>query len=348
MGWLRNPLIVAKTRDPACFLTPQGPVIRYRAFRNGDPPALAALWNRTLPGRGVVRPLTHHEFDAAVLARLDFRRDGLIVAENDNGQIIGFAHAGFGPVEPDGPRQDLDAELGTIAMLMVAPDLPEDPTSGLFHAAEEYLCRRGAKVLYAGARTPLDPFYRGLYGGSEFSGILDVHLRFQQAALSAGYEPVAETIRFEVDLAAPEPRDPKAVLIRRQARVDVEEDALPEGWWEALSLGSVEITRYQLLSKLDDREMARASTWDMAPFGQPDGRARVGLFGVEVPLEMRRKGYARYLIAEILRSLRSQWIEIVAVQTDATNEPALALYQSLGFVASGTSTLFRKPGGSRL
>ncbi|WP_435017617.1 GNAT family N-acetyltransferase [Tundrisphaera sp. TA3] len=318
---------------------------RFRTFRNGDPPALAELWNRSLPGRGVVRPLTPHEFDTLIIGRLDFRREGLIVAEGQGGRIVGFVHAGFGPISPEGPGHGLDFQLGTIAMLVVDAGQGGELASALFRAGEDYLRNAGAQVFYAGAQHPLDPFYRGVYGGSEFSGILDVDAAFRGAAAAAGYEAVATTARFEADLAGAEVRDPKAVLFRRQARVDVEEEAMPSGWWEALGIGPVEITRFRLLSRLDNREMARASTWDMAAFGRPDGRSRVGLFGVEVPADLRRKGYGRHLVAEILRHHRGRWGEIVAVQTDATNLPALGLYQGLGFVPTGTSTLFRRPGG---
>ena len=320
---------------------------RTRAFRNGDPPALADLWNRTLPGRGVARPLTPHEFDAWVIGRLDFRREGLIVAEDESGKVVGFAHAGFGPADPDGPDHSLDRQLGTIAMIAVAPSAGDDLAASLLKAAEGYLHDHGAEVFYAGARTPLDPFYRGIYGGSEYAGILDDHAAFRRAAQANGYEAVAETVLLDLDLADGESRDPKAVLVRRQARVDVEDDAMPSGWWEALGLGPVEITRYRLLSKLDNRELARASTWDMAAFGRDDGRARAGLFDVSVPADLRRRGFGRHLVAEILRHLRvQQWGEIVSVQADRTNTSALALYQSLGFVPAGTSTLFRKPGSS--
>jgi ribosomal protein S18 acetylase RimI-like enzyme len=289
--------------------------------------------------------LTPHEFDTLVVGRLDFRAEGLIVAEDGVGRIVGFAHAGFGPIDPCGPDHDLDTQLGTVAMLVVAPEQGETLADDLFRAAEVSLRDRGASVIYAGGRSPLDPFYRGIYGGSEFSGVLDVHETFRRAASNAGYEAVAATVRFELDLAAGEARDPKAVLVRRQARVDVEDDAMPAGWWESIGLGPVEITRFRLLSKLDNRELARASTWDMSAFGRPDGRARTGLFAVEVPHDLRRKGYGRHLIAEILRHHRGQWGDIVAVQTDANNEPARAFYRALGFAPTGLSTLFRKPGG---
>jgi ribosomal protein S18 acetylase RimI-like enzyme len=126
--------------------------------------------------------------------------------------------------------------------------------------------------------------------------------------------------------------------------LEVVEDALPATWWESLAIGYTQITRFRLLAKADDRELARASTWDMAAFGRVDGKSRTGLIDVEVAEGERRKGYGRFLIAEILRHCRSQWAECVSVQTRSTNRAAVGLYQSLGFEAVNSSTLYRRPG----
>ena len=319
-------------------------MIRFRAFRNGDPPALAELWNRGVPERGVVRPLGAHEFNDLVLGRPYFEADGLILAE-DEGRLVGFVHAGFGPESPAGPSHRIDREMGTIAMLVVDPDR-DDPALevGLFAEAEAYLRGRGAKVLYAGGQIELSSFYWGAYGGSECSGILGPHRAFHRASRASGYEPVASTLLFEVDLAAPECRDPKSLLIRRQTRLEIIEDAIPSNWWESSAIGYTQISRFRVVAKVDDRELATASTWDMAAFGRGDGKARTGVIDVEVAEGERRKGFGRFLLSEVLRHCRNQWGEVVCLQTRSTNEPAISLYASLGFEAVETATLYRRPG----
>lgn len=316
---------------------------RLRPFRNGDPPALADLWNRGLPAAGVARPLGAHDFDAMVIDRADFDAEGLLVAERD-GRLVGFAHAGFGPAEPEGPSHRLDRELGTVAMLVVDPEL-DDPEleRALMIGAEGYLRGRGASVIYAGGQHPLDPFYRGIYGGSEFAGILSSHRAFLRAVYALGYEPVATTVMLEADLAGPEPRDPRAPLIRRLARVEVVDDAVSASWWDNRALTSFCPTEFRLLAKADDTQLAGATLWEMRGFDQPDGRSRLGLIALEVDPDHRRKGYGRHLISAILKRARDDLADAVAVQTRITNAPALALYEALGFTRVETSTLFRLP-----
>ncbi len=318
----------------------------FRAFRNTDPPALVDLWNRGLPEKGVVGPLSPHEFDMLVVGKIGFDRAGLIVAE-DEGHVVGFAHAGFGPSEPRGPSHRLDPSMGTVAMLVTDPEHQREEAKieiGLLTAAEAYLRSQGVKVFYAGGQAPLNPFYSGIYGGSEFAGILDSHRGFSLAVIRAGYEPVARTILLEADLSVPEPRDPKSTLLRRQLSLKLTDDAMIPCWWEALALGLFRPCRFDLFEKSLNQVLGSAWTWEIAGgAGLGDGRSRTGLIHVQVDPGHRRKGYGRHLVGEIMRHARAQNSDVLAVQTSAENQPALGLYRSLGFEQVDSSTLYRLP-----
>ena len=318
---------------------------RFRPFLNGDPPALVDLWNRGLPDRGVARPLDAHEFDALVMGKLHFERAGLVVAERD-GRPVGFAHAGFGPLDPDRRSHQLCRDLGTVAMLVVDPDR-DDPEleHSLLVAAERYLRERGATVLYAGGQYPLNPFYWGLYGGSECSGVLSAHATFHRAVRRAGYEPSATSVLMEADLGVPEARDPKAPLIRRRVKLEIDEDAPPARWWDSQALGPFRTASFRLVDRADGRILASALTWEMAGLarGPGDDRSATGLISLEVHPDSRRQGLGRHLVGEILRHDREQMVGVVTVQTETTNVAALALYRSLGFQAVETGTLYRLP-----
>lgn len=317
---------------------------RFRPFRNDDPPELVNLWNRALPDRCVVRPLSVHEFDALVMGKLYFDREGLIVVEHD-GRLVGFAHAGFGPIEPRGPSHRLDPHLGTIAMLILEDGL-DDPELelGLFTAAERYLRDRGAEVFYAGGQYPLNPFYWGIYGGSEYSGVLRCHEAFHRAAVRCGYEPTAKAIVLEADLSRREPKDPKLLFLSRQVRLDVFEDTLPDGWWQSLAIGLFRPTRFVLRRRTDDLAIARASVWEIAcGFGIGDGRPRTGLIDLEVDPAFRRQGFGRLMVTEVLRHAAEQLSELVVVHTDESNVAARQLYEGLGFEPVEATTTFRLP-----
>jgi ribosomal protein S18 acetylase RimI-like enzyme len=320
-------------------------VTRYRAYRNGDSPALAELWSRCLQARPSTRPLTAHEFDALVPGKLGFDREGLLVAELGE-RLVGFVHAGFGPAEPAGASRALDTSMGAVLVLVIdEAAAPPAAASELLAAALAYLRGRGATVLYAGGQYPVNPFYWGLYGGSELSGIVASDHPFREAAREAGFEPVAESVIFEADLAGPEPRDPRLVLARRQYRVDAEIDATFPSWWDALALGLFRPTCFRLVDRLTGNSPAQLWTWESVTEWVPGHRRMTtGLIRLEVEPSQRRKGLARFLVSEAWRAARVQLSDVLAVQTSATNQPALALYRSLGFTEVSRATLYRLPG----
>ncbi|MFO0950949.1 MAG: hypothetical protein U0835_07295 [Isosphaeraceae bacterium] len=156
-----------------------------RPYLNRDSPALARLWNRGATSSAVARPLTVYEFDSQVLGGPHFDPAGLIVAERENA-VVGFVHAGFGPDHPPGRPLELVHALGTVGMLVVDPQQNDASLPArLFAAAEEYLRSRGASVFYAGGQFPLNPYYWGVYGGSEWAGILSGDATFRAVVEAA-------------------------------------------------------------------------------------------------------------------------------------------------------------------
>ena len=318
---------------------------RFRTFRNNDPPALAKLWNRTVAESVNARPLRVHELDSHALGTINFEPAGLIIAEKD-GRIAGYVHAGFGPdlpVESTRPFQ-LSHELGSICLFVVEPEL-DDPElcRGLIFAAERYLVERGAKVIYAGGLFPLNPFYWGIHGGSEGSGVLAGDVRFHHVLNELGYEPVSSTVLLEANLEICEPRDPRAAVIRRQTQIEFLDDAMPSHWWEGVALGEFQVMKARLLARSGGTELAHAATWDMSWFCRGDSRARIGLIDVEVAPLHRRKGYGRFLVTELLRRARESLVALVEVQTGSTNVAAMSFYAALGFEPIDQSTLYRLP-----
>jgi ribosomal protein S18 acetylase RimI-like enzyme len=322
-------------------------LIRFRSYRNGDSPAIAALWSHHAPARNSVRLLSVHEYDGLVAGKLGFDRHGLVVAVDED-NVIGFAHAGFGPRELMGPSHALDTLMGTVAMLLVHPrDDAQAIAVALLEHTVAYLKGRGAQVVYAGGQHPLNPFFWGVYGGSEFAGILESHELFHAAAALQGFDPVATTVLFEASLSNPEPRDVRFVPVRRQFRVEIDEDSLMPSWWDALAIGQFHPTLLRLIDRQSGLCRASAWTWEIAPgMAAEDRLSRTAMFNLEVHPEFRRRGLGRMLVVECFRHARDQRGDILCAQTASTNIAALQLYQSLGFQMVEHATLYRLRGGA--
>ena len=315
-------------------------MISYRTFRNCDPPALAEIWRDRDRERGRMQPMSAALLEQYVLAKPYFDREGLILACDDH-HPVGFVHSAFGPTEDE---SGLCYQRGVTCMLMVRHEYRRlGIGSELLRLAENYLRSRGAEVLYAGAIRPLNPFYLGLYGGSELPGVLDSDVEAQRLYQAAGYREIDRTIVFQRDLKTYRPPiDRRQLLIRRRTQVEAIHDPPTVSWWEACTMGAFDRTRFELRSRSDGRCLASATFWHMEPLSASWGVHAVGLIDLEVDAQHRREGLATFLLSECFRRLTEEGVMRVEVQTMQRNTAARALYERLGFHEVDQAAVYRK------
>jgi ribosomal protein S18 acetylase RimI-like enzyme len=317
------------------------PEIRYRPFRNSDPPQLAEIWRARARERGVVQPMSAELFEQLVLAKPYFDNEGLIVAL-DQEVPVGFVHAAFGPTDD---LAGISRVMGVTSMLMVRPDYRRLGIGhNLLARSEEYLRQHGAKVLYGGGVYPLNPFYLGLYGGSELPGVLESDAEAQRLYRSSGYREIDRCVILHRDLADfRQPISRQQMQIRRSTTVQATSDPQSSTWWEACTFGGFDRTRYDLIDNASGASLAHASTWNMDFLAATWGVRAVGLIDIAVDQHQRRQGYATYLLSEIFRRLQAEGVSVVESQTMLReNSAALAMYQKLGFREIDRGIIFRK------
>ena len=314
-------------------------MIRYRAFRNSDPPLLAEVWRSRAGPRGIMQPMSAALLEQLVLSKPYFDRQGLIVALDDK-RLVGFVHAGFGPTEDE---QNISTELGVTCMLLVHPHEHEDEIAqGLLQHSEEYLRSRGATVLYAGCIHPLDPFYFGLYGGSELPGVLQSDVHAQRVYLAANYRPIDQTVIFQRDISTFRPVvDRQQMQIRRRTQLETVIDPPSKSWWDACTRGGLDRVRFDLVPR-DTPPVASATVWNLEPLASSWGVRAGGLLDLEVDTTHRHEGLATFLLGEMFRQLQAEGISLVEAQTMVRNTAAVGLYKKLGFTEVDRGTVFRK------
>ena len=287
-----------------------------------------------------MQPMSTGLLEEYVLSKPYFDRQGLILATSDK-QPVGFAHAAFGPTEDE---SGVSHAWGVTSMLMVRHEYRRlGIGSQLVHRAEQYLRAHDAKVLYAGGLRPLDPFYLGLYGGSELPGVLDSDAEAQGLYLAAGYQEIDRTIIFQLDLKTYRPPiDRQQLQIRRRTNIEVIYDPPTTTWWQACTIGSFDRTRFNLVSRTDSRTLATVTFWYMEPLSVSWGVHAMGLTDLEVSSEQRRAGLATHLLSESFRRLSEQGVMRVEVQTMQRNTAAIELYKKLGFREVDQAAVYRK------
>ncbi len=314
-------------------------MLDYRCFRNPDPPALIAIWRSRQGQPGLMQPISADVLEQLVFGKPYFDYRGLFVAR-ENGRPVGFAHAAFGPSEA---HTGVCTDLGVTCMLVVRPDCDEqEVASGLLQRCEQYLRGRGAKVLYGGAIRPLNPFYLGLYGGSELPGVLESDGVAQRLYRTHGYREIDRTLVFRRGVESFRAPVSRAVMqIRRSTTLEVLADPPSRSWWEACTTGDFDLTRFRLVPRGGGPALGAALVRNLEPTPGYAANA-VGLTEVQVPPKHRRRGVATFLVSEVFRHLVGQGAGLVETQTMVHNAAAVGLYRKLGFEEAERGIVFRK------
>jgi ribosomal protein S18 acetylase RimI-like enzyme len=304
-------------------------VIQYRKFRNTDPPALVEVWNDALTGRGAVRLRNSSPIERHTLSKLFFEPEGLILAEED-GRCAGFVHAGF-RASADGAG--LDTSAGVTCLLAVRPaQRNRGIGTELLRRSEEYLRSRGASRLVAGPLAPFDPFYFGLYGGSEMPGFLISDPAAEAFFTKRGYT-VSRTARvLQRRLSVPvKVFDPRFVAHRQ--RYELCEDALSRlgSWWQYSLFNGAEPRVFTLLDKTTNDYAAQATIWEMEGFSLRWNLPAAGVVDWFVKPELRRLGLGKFLLTQLIRKMQEELLELIELHVPGDNQPAFKLCQGLGF-----------------
>lgn len=319
-------------------------MVHYRSFRNDDPPHLADIWNAAFTSRGAVRLRHSSPLESYVFAKPYFDPAGLVVAVEE-GQRLGFAHAGF---RSDAEERRLCTKAGVLCAIGVRPSHRRCGIgSALLQHCEEYLRSRGAETLYAGPMRPLDPFYFGLYGGSELPGFLETDTSAKPFLLRRGYQIHDTSLVFHRSLVQPlDIPDGRFADLRRRYEVCVAPRSGARSWWQECVHGPVELIEFRLEEKVTGRVAARVFVWDMEGFSWRWSQPSVGIVDLTVLPELRRQGLAKFLLAQLLKYLQDQFFSLVEVQTMQANEPAVHLYRALGFQQVDSSHIYRRVQGA--
>lgn len=316
-----------------------GRLITYRQFRNSDPPAIAEIWRNQPPQRGLCQPLTTIELDRSILSKPYFDARGFRIAF-EGGRPLGFVHAAFGS-QPDGGA--LNYDHGVISMLMVAPH-PQAASieRELLDAAEDYLRVRGAKVAFAGGDPGEQPFYLGLYGGSEYSGILMSDEAGIRRYTNAGYQEVRRRLVMQKRLIGFRPPiDRKQMTLRRKYTVTQVNDPSPSSWWDACVHQPTERSRFSARDEFGEVR-GEVDLWSISPMGSSWGVHAVGVSELKICESMRRQGLGAFLVAEALKAAAAEGAALAETHIPVDNVGALRICKILGFEEIDVSITFAK------
>jgi len=315
--------------------------VRYRSFRNSDPPQILRLWNQCELGRGAVRVQSTELFETINYAQPYFDPAGLIVAELHR-EIIGCVHAGFG-FKAD--RSAVERNVGVICAVLVRPDQRRRGIGReLVSHANAYLRERSAQRIVAGEARNCDPFYYGMYGGSRPSGFLDsdplAALFFEGIGFIRG-----QTIGvYQRDLTVKrDPTNMKLMGLRRSTELVVAEGPLEPTYWWYTHLGRMESLRFRLVEKKTQQPLAAVTAIGLDQYLSVWNERAIGLVDMFVSEDHRGQGYGQTLLIETVRRVRQEMISRAELHVPDAHNFLTRAAQGAGFERIETGTTFELP-----
>ena len=315
-------------------------MIQYRHFHNSDPPHLARLWRECLLGRGAAGGLRCDAFETLNFAQPYFDPEGLILA-SDGERVVGMVHAGFGTNDTE---NGLMLESGVICLILVHPEYRRQGIGReLVNRAEDYLKRRGATNIFAGPAEPLDPFYFGIYGGSQPSGFLLSDPDADQFFRALNYEPFERHAIFQRDISQQsDPTSMRLIAIRRKMQLAIAHQRERMSWWWITRFGRLDSVRFQLVPKDRGEAVAEVTVLGLDLYLEKWQERAIGLTDLRVEEDQRMQGYGQALLVEVCRRMREEMVTRVEAHASETNAGALAVLQSAGFERVDTGIVYLK------
>jgi ribosomal protein S18 acetylase RimI-like enzyme len=209
--------------------------------------------------------------------------------------------------------------------------------------AEEYLRSRGAGEIYAGEWGTTNPFYLGLYGGSESAGFLESDPNAAPFFGSLGYQPAERFILMARDITEKkDPFDPRLLMVKRTMKFGVLDHPVDATWWWLTRHGRFGSLTFNLIPNSGGAPPAEVTFWEMELHAATRGERTAGITGLTVSGGERRKGYAKALLTEVIRRLRDEMVSRVEVTIRDDNKAALDLFRALNFEQFDTGVVYRK------
>lgn len=295
--------------------------------------------------------------DMLVFAEPYFDKAGLIVAvdvlnegaaggpvQNTRLEVpVGFVHAGFASSANGG---SLDFANGVICAILVQPDYRRKGIGReLIRRAEEYLRGKGATAISAGEAAPANPFYMGLYGGSESVGFLESDADAGPFLTALGYRPDKRYFLYRRDITQRnDPFDPRLLTIRRKMQLMINDAPTLPTWWWCTRQGRFDTLHFSLVPTSGAAVApVSISCWGMDFHSTTRRQRTVGLLDLHVDINERGKGYGKALVLEVIRRLREELVSHLEIAVREDNESARKLFASLGFEPADTGVVYRSP-----
>lgn len=303
-----------------------------RTFQNDDLPSLVRIWQSHYQAAGIDVAVSSMIFERAVLNRLFFRAEQIIVA-CQNGQPVGFAIWSFAPRHAD--------QLIVSAVCVASPQHASGCGIDLLQACEQVAIQGQASQVFAGLRRqdeigliglpPLGPAYAVPNADRAAAGWM-MHL---------GYTPAERIGRYRVDLSGFRPPVDRSQLQLRRSTALSSHRVLPDNLQAAAALVHIDIERFRSTSR-GGEVCVEADFYLSAPEAQVFPAGHAFLADWKSVTAENREAATRFTLAAALGQLAERGVSKVEAGISDTDPEKAVLLRALRFDLYDEGTVFAK------
>ncbi|MEM9368856.1 MAG: hypothetical protein AAGD07_22925 [Planctomycetota bacterium] len=313
-----------------------------RPFRNVDLPTLLDVWLQHWQSSGQSPPVSVAVLERAILSRLFFEPQDLLVAEND-GAIVAWCHHQL-PLVPD---SDATAIVPAICL---ADEGGVAACDDLLAACEAIMIERGAKRIVVGSVRDLHNGYTGLPPIGHGVGVPVSDARVASLMSRHGYQVTMSNDRMQVSTPTYRPPVSRDLMqFRRTTRVDCTL-VVPHDHRVATAMAHIDIQRFDLVDHLQRTCLATVDLWRSDPESQVmEGSLGILSFDLLSDVEATETApmapvppvapvqdglltpEAKFLVASIVQTLSNQRVFTVETSVNETEVGLLGQLRELKF-----------------
>jgi hypothetical protein len=286
--------------------------------------------------------------ESFALAKPSFEHDQFLIAEAEQGEMLGFLHFS---AQPNETGADLDRSSISIEAFCISPSNDEEDVAKVL-IESCFVRSEAAKTWTARPRILEGSHYLGVGPCNGLVGVTPQETRASKWLAQAGFHIGDPNVLWELELGWFQPPVDRAIIQTRRATQVLRNEDEPElSWHQACCLGHTELTEFQLLGRqriLNEAAVrARLLFWQL-----PTELAQhEELIAWLCPLEINASGSERFpyssaeeewlhLFSESARQLQHEGFDSIRIVTDSQEESTVTLLHRLGFAPCGTGASF--------
>ena len=292
-----------------------------RSFRNRDLPALADVWIRHWSSSGPSPPVSVATIEQAILSRISFRRETLMVAQQDD-EVVAWSHFQGDPE---------DEATAVICAICFTPEKGLAACDQLLRETESQIAGGGYQRIVVGPVRDHSLGYTGLSPIGHGIGVPAADVRTASLLSRSGYGTSAGLSRLIASTSPYRvPVNREILQLRRTTRVE-QRLRVPADLGEASAMSHLDIEQHTLVDHRSADALARVHWWLSDPEAQVMNCAESIMDLGDIHACGNLQPAESFLIASTIQALANRRVFTVETVVDQSQTELISQLQKLNF-----------------